>query len=112
MTTVDVFPISYHCSTCTGQHWSKLSCAGIIEEPNGCHCPVDDDSKDEDEDQADHDKDEATACSNPPEPHLRWEGWFSDASDGILLQVRSIGCKLRPGSLILLSEAHAVPLVS
>ena len=44
--------ISHHSSTSTCQHRGKLPGAWVIEEPNSCHCPVDNDSKDEDEDQA------------------------------------------------------------
>ena len=37
--------------------------------------------------------------------------FLPDASDGIVPQVRSVSCKLRPGLLVLLGKAHTVPLV-
>ena len=34
-----------------------------------------------------------------------------DARDGVFIQIGSVGCKLRPRLLLLLSESNTVPLV-
>ena len=59
-----------------------------------------------------HDNNNSTASCNPLQPNFCREGWFSDTCDRVLLQVGSIGCKLRSRALIFILKAHAVPVVS
>ena len=59
-----------------------------------------------------HDQDETSSGRDPPQPHLGGEGGLPDARDGVLLQVGRVGGEVRSRLLVLLSEAHTVPLVS
>ena len=61
--------------------------------------------------ESDHDQNYSATSSNPPQPHCCRERRFSDPCDGVLLQVRSVRCKLRTRPLIFLLKAHAVPVV-
>ncbi len=53
-----------------------------------------------------HEKDEPAAGGNPPEADGSREGWLPDPRDGVLLQVRRLGSKVRPRPLLLVLISH------
>ena len=58
-----------------------------------------------------HENNEPASRSNSSHPHCLGKGWLSYSCYRVLFQIRSIGCKLWPRSLLFILKAHAVPVV-
>ena len=58
-----------------------------------------------------HEQYQSGAGRNPLVSLRLREAWLSDARDGVLLEVGRLGREVGSGSLLLLLEAHTVPVV-